>query len=132
MVLFIILQWPDKPIHTSFTLRLPTNRHSTNEAKVFNMDEFLHSWKEEQRGFEYFSLTGDTIFDKLTLCAVAYETRQMHLKNDTTHVIKVHFKPESTYGQFVYLLNAMHLEMQPCYAATDDDFYIWEINENNM
>ncbi len=127
IVLFIILDYPSSHMRqTTMIIGLPTDVPSPKGFKFFNMQEILADWKKKGRSFVNFNLTGDTAFDNITLYAIEYRTRKLKLGEDTIHVLKIHFAPEVNYGQFVRLVNAMHIEMQPCYSINSDDFYIWE------
>lgn len=94
------------------------------------MAEIKIMWKKEDRRYVKFNLTGDINFDNLTLCAFAYEIRKLRFNEDMTHVIKIHFSPDCTYGQFVCVNNIMKLQNQGIYACEDDDFYAWEMPPN--
>ena len=43
---------------------------------------------------------------------------------DATHIIKVHFMDENTYGQFVELVNMMAKDKHKRYLFFNDNFYI--------
>lgn len=86
-------------------------------------------WKKEQRQFIQFVLTGNDEYDLLTFGAVAYATRKSREDDDFTRVIKVHFSPDCTYGQFVRLCSIMRDIGQGKYAYDGDDFYIWQMPE---
>jgi len=116
-----ILECSKRPLKTSLSLNLPSeNIHSS-----FNGYAMLK--KLTSKIFIQFYLTGDKEYDNKLMDSIEMKTRQLRLSNDTLHVIKVHFVPACTYGQFVQLNNIMKLEMQPVYAFWEDDFYIWEV-----
>lgn len=91
------------------------------------MKEIFKAWKREERKYVSFTLSGDTIFDKLTLCAIEYEARRLHVEYYTSNVIKVRFTGDCTYGQFVNVCNIMKIQQIPSYAYADDDcLYAWQ------
>lgn len=127
-ILLAILNYPySRKYETALKLNLPGNKHSTKNGRAFNMDEIKSKWKKEDRQYVNFNLTGDINFDRLTLYAIAYETRKLKFNEDTTHVIKIHFTNQCTYGQFVGVNNIMKTQMQSIYAFEGNDFYIWEM-----
>jgi hypothetical protein len=93
------------------------------------MPSLQRQWKKEQRQFTKFTLTGNTTYDLLTFNAIAYATRKSLEDDDFTHVIKVHFNTDCTYGQFVQLCNMMRTLLQRRYTYDGDDFYIWQMPE---
>lgn len=55
---------------------------------------------------------------------IAGEALKLKFYHDTTQVIKVRFSDETTYGEFVQLVNVMYKDNHKRYAWLDDDFYI--------
>lgn len=125
IILLIILNCPYGSGKTALKLNLPTSKHSTRKMRMANMEEKINSWKREQRHTTTFELTGDTTYDKLTLCAIEYDVRQLRRDYDLSRFIKIHFNPECTYGQFVKLNSMVKIQNQGNYAYEGDDFYVW-------
>lgn len=131
IILLAILNYPyNRKYENAFRLSIPGYHHSTKEVKAFNMAEIFKTWKTEERKYIKFTLSGDSIFDKLTLCAIQYEARKLRMKYDTTDVIRVRFTPDCTYGQFVQVCNIMKIQQIPSYAYADDNcLYAWQHKE---
>jgi hypothetical protein len=55
---------------------------------------------------------------------IAQEALKLKFYNDTTQVIKVRLSAETTYNEFVQLVNAMYKNKQKRYTLLGDDFYI--------
>jgi hypothetical protein len=56
---------------------------------------------------------------------IAQEALKLKFYHDTTQVIKVRLSSETTYGEFVQLINIMYKDKHKRYAWLDDDFYIF-------
>jgi biopolymer transport protein ExbD len=56
---------------------------------------------------------------------VAGEALKLKFYHDTTQVIKVRFSDETTYNEFVQVVNIMHKDSHKRYALLDNDFYIF-------
>jgi hypothetical protein len=56
---------------------------------------------------------------------IAQEALKLKFYHDTTQVIKVHLSEETTYGEFVQLVNIMVRDRLKRYSWMDDDFYIF-------
>ena len=129
IVLLLILNWPLYPRSNAMRLSLPSDKSSSKKPIIFSMPSLMRQWQKEHRQFVQFNLTGDTEYDALTFCGIAYATRNSLESDDFTHIIKVHFNAGCTYGQFVRLCSIMRDIGQRRYAYDDDDFYIWQMPE---
>jgi hypothetical protein len=56
---------------------------------------------------------------------IAQEALKLKFYNDSSQVIKVRLSAETTYGEFVQLVNAMYRDKQKRYTLLGDDFYIF-------
>lgn len=56
---------------------------------------------------------------------VAGEALKLKFYHDTTQVIKVRFSDETTYNEFVQLVNILYKDLHKRYALLDNDFYIF-------
>jgi hypothetical protein len=70
-------------------------------------------------------LTGVAEEDEKRFQFIRQEARRLQYTYDTTSVLHVHFRKESTYGQFVYLTDMMTEDHHKRFGITNDDFYIF-------
>jgi hypothetical protein len=92
----------------------------------FLRDDFIKQLQNKR--ILYFNLCGIKEQDNILIEEADLETRKLVATCDSLHVIKVHFSPGNTYGQFVQLVNIAKLEMAERYTYIDDDFYIFGSN----
>lgn len=120
LILFIqmLLELLVPPPKTQLSFQLTAEKVNTN----FNGHELLRRLKYKMA--ININLTGIKELDDKLMEKIQLETRKLNATDDTTHFIKIHFTSNNTYGQFVQLVNMMHLEMQKRYAYWEDDFYI--------
>ncbi len=96
---------------------------SDNPDDRFNRDFFQEQVKN--KSFINFTLSGDELLDNIAMDQTDSATQKLNLTNDTVHIIKVHFTYNSTYSQFVKLVDIARVEMSYRYVYLDDDFYIF-------
>ena len=70
-------------------------------------------------------LNGDRRLNVKKLDFIAYEALKLKYYNDTSQILHVKFSEETTYGEFVQLVNIMHKDGHKRYAWLDDDFYVF-------
>jgi len=70
-------------------------------------------------------LNGDRRLNAKKLDFIAYEALKLTYYHDTSQILHVVFTAETTYGEFVQLVNIMHRDDHKRYAWLDDDFYIF-------
>lgn len=56
---------------------------------------------------------------------IAQEALKLKFYNDTTQVIKVRYSDETTYNEFVQLVNIMYRDGHKRYSLLDNEFYIF-------
>lgn len=114
------------PYKTVMRLNLPAEEPEGIDENIihYNGPDILNEWERSRKIFITVSLAGDVQEDKETMNYVRLEAQRVKHFYDTTHIIKVHFLEEATYGQFVELVNMMSIGMHKRYMFYQDDFYI--------
>ena len=83
---------------------------------------FMAGLKGKKINTVYYDENHDLNAKKLKF--IAQEALKLKFYNDTTQVIKVRLTNETTYNEFVQLVNAMYKNEQKRYSLLDNDFYI--------
>jgi len=110
---------------TILRIFLPTDKRSKNKFEMlFSGPDILDQWKKEKKIFIRIDLTGELSEDKKRMEFIRNEARKLKYTDDTTHILKVHFTDENTYGQFVELVKIMTEDHHKRYMLYKDDFYI--------
>ena len=113
------------PPQTALRLALPSEDSDQSEfGKQFSGSASLIKWKKERKIFIRVDLTGELSEDKKRMEFIKIEAGRLKYTYDTTHILKVHFTDENTYGQFVELVNTMNKDRHKRYVFYKDDFYI--------
>lgn len=106
-------------------MNFPDDEPSRNpEVKSFSGPDMLNEWKRTKKEFITVNLTGYFPEDKKRMDFIRMEARRLKYTCDTTHILKVHFSDENTYGQFIQLVSIMQQDIHKRYAFYEDDFYI--------
>jgi len=113
----------EPPLSTTLRFNLPSLDPQSNYSERALRKKMQH------KIITQVNLTGNLAYDDTLLSYVQISTRLQQQNNDTMQVIKVHFSPSCTYGQFIRLVNMMILEQQCCYALVEDNFYIFQISK---
>ncbi|WP_153800227.1 hypothetical protein [Foetidibacter luteolus] len=112
------LEQPRKIPHM-LTMFLPSLDKKKN---VYSESGFLKSIRH--KSIIHINLTGEIKEDDKIFEIIQLEARRLMYTRDTTHIIKVRFCDENTYGQFIQLVNMMVEDRHKRYAFINDDFYI--------
>ena len=113
------------PPQTALRFIVPPDDSDKSEfGKKFSGSGTLKNWKKEKKIFIRVDLTGELSEDKKRMEFIRNEARRLQYTYDTTHILKVHFSEENTYGQFVELVNMMNKDRHKRYTFFKDDFYI--------
>lgn len=106
-------------------INFPDDESVKNGAiNSFTGPGMLAEWKSTEKEFITVRLTGDISEDNRRLDFVRTEARRLAYTCDTTHILKVHFISENTYGQFIQLASMLHADRHKRYTFYNDDFYI--------
>lgn len=92
--------------------------------KMFSGPNAIKEWKRTKKKFITIDLTGEIKEDEKRIDFIRMEARRLKYTYDTTHILKVHFTEENTYGQFVQLVSIMQKDLHKRYMLYKDDFYI--------
>ncbi len=110
---------------TALRFILPPDDSDKSEfGKKFSGSGALKNWKQEKKIFIRVDLTGELAEDKKRIDVIRNEAMRLKYTNDTTHILKVHFTEDNTYGQIVELVNIMNKDRHKRYMFYKDDFYI--------
>jgi biopolymer transport protein ExbD len=121
-VLFYFLQPPIKK-QTVISILVPKEDHQSSYGLGFSRVSVTAALKSKKINTVYFD--GDHKLNARKLEFVAKEALKLKFYHDTTQVIKVRLSAETTYNEFVQLVNIMHKDSHKRYALLDDDFYIF-------
>ena len=107
---------------TVLRLFVPTDDNSPNQYK-FSRYAVKAALKGKKINTVY--LNGNRELNAKKLDFIAYEGLKLIYYHDTSQILHVKFTPETTYGEFVQLVNIMQKDGHKRYAWLDDDFYIF-------
>jgi hypothetical protein len=117
-VLFYMYQ-PTIKKQTELKIYLPADDYP---SWSYTKSVFLAGLKGKKINTVHFDEDHDLNRRKLEF--IAREAQKLIFYNDTTQVIKVRLSAETTYGEFVQLVNVMYMNGQKRYTWLDDNFYI--------
>jgi hypothetical protein len=118
-VLFYIYQ-PVIKTPTVLRLFIPTDDKSPN---LYRFSRYSVKAQLKGKKINTVYLDGNRKLNSKKLDFIADEALKLKFYNDTTQIIKVRFTDETTYGEFVQLVNIMYRDDHKRYALLDNDFY---------
>jgi hypothetical protein len=119
-VLFYLYQ-PDVKSSTVLRLFIPTDDNSPSQ---YSFSRYAVKAQLKGKKINTVYLNGDRRLNAKKLDFIAYEALKLKYYHDTSQILHVKFTAETTYGEFVQLVNIMHKDDHKRYAWLDDDFYI--------
>jgi hypothetical protein len=121
-VLFYIYQ-PEAKYKTQIKFILPKDDHQSPDIPGYTHSMVKDYLKGKKINTVY--LDDDHVLNDTKLEFIAREALKLKFYHDITQVIKVHLSDETTYGEFVQLLNIMIRDRHKRFSWMDDDFYIF-------
>jgi len=105
--------------HGILKMMFPDDEPSKDPAiKSLSGPDILKEWKKTNKKFITINLTGDFQEDEKRIDFIRMEARRLKYTCDTTHILRVHFTEENTYGQFVQLVSIMQKDLHKRYLFT--------------
>ena len=134
-VLLFLFPAADPVFHNSIKMNLPEDdmkQHEKDGVLRFNK-EYLQqglAGKKVERIYlnehsDYYSGDIERYSLNRKLAFIGNEMERLQFTHDTSTVLQVSFGNESTYGQFIYLLNLTILNRFRRYALYDNDLYFF-------
>jgi biopolymer transport protein ExbD len=121
-VLFYMYQ-PSVKKQTVLKLFIPTEDKPSPYGLWFSRSTVIAGLNGKKINTVY--LDGDHTLNATKLEFIAGDALKLKFYHDTTQVIKVRFSDETTYNEFVQVVNIMHKDSHKRYALLDNDFYIF-------
>ena len=117
----------ENDLHKKFSIiphLLPSDKSNDKDAflRKFSGPSTIKKWKQEHKQFIEISFTGDSMADNKKFKLV--ELLTLKYRYDSIHIIKVHFNNNTTYGEFVKLIDVMIILKNKRFMFWQDDFYM--------
>jgi hypothetical protein len=118
----------DWKIETSIRFVIASDESNPANNKFLDIKNYLKKYQHKK--VLNFILKNDAEDDE-KIDLLKFEIKRIKHICDTSTIIKVHLTDNTTYGEFVNLINIMKIEKHPRYTLWQDDFYIFPLYKDD-